>query len=96
MTTIFIISPKFEVQVDNNDLIQVMQEGVVKRRDEEKIKVESTESRQVKLHTWLYVWKVCLSSRIRVPNHNCLVDWPVRGVQFFYPNKEHLTQKVFS
>ena len=59
-----LLSPEFKVQVDYNHLIQVVQEAVVKRCNEEKVTVESTERWYVNLCAWLCSWKIFLSSRI--------------------------------
>ena len=91
----FIVSPEFQVQVDHNHLIQVRQEAMVERCNEEKVKGESTRSWQVKLYTWLYVWKVCLPSWIQIAHHYCLVDWPMRGVQFVIQGKIGSPKKCF-
>ena len=80
-----IVSPELEVQVDNNHLVQVSQESVVKRWNEEKVKLESIEPwHEHEDDTWFHVRKVSFSSRIRLPNHYSLVDWPMCQAHFFF------------
>ena len=48
---IFVVKPKFEVQVHDNNPIQMNQEAVVKRCHEEQVKVVFPKTWQVELYT---------------------------------------------
>ena len=49
--TIFVVKPKFEVEVYDNNPIQMNQEAVVKRCHEEQVKVVFPKTWQVELYT---------------------------------------------
>ena len=72
-----------------------MQEGVVKRCNEEKVTVESTERWYVNLCAWLCSWKIFLSSRIWDSNHYFLVHYPMCGGHIFIQIKVNPPKKCF-